>query len=196
MTERIELVARPAGDGSERILLDVPALGTWTCALEKGRAVVAGDVVGVLQTAGRWAELVVPRGVAGLVVSERPERVHEPVDFGRTLYELEPLSGAGATTAFESGDAGSDVAGLVVRSPQTGRFWRRASPQEPALASEGDAVDPGQALGLIEVMKTFTHIHYDADGGLPERAQIVRFLVADGGEVAEGEPLVEVEPHA
>lgn len=190
MTERIELVARPADDG-DRIRLEVPALGSWTCALPRGRAVVPGDVVGVLRTAGRRAELVVPAGVAGRIVSERPERVHEPVDWGRTLYELEPLTGAGVELALEAG--ATDVAGLVVRSPQTGRFWRRAAPQDPPLADEGADVEPGRPLGLIEVMKTFTHIHYAATGGLPTHAKIVRFLVDDGGEVEEGDPLVEVE---
>ena len=193
MTARIELVARPGGEGSDRILLDVPALGTWTCALPKGRAVVAGDIVGILRTAGRRTELVVPEGVAGLIVSERPERVHEPVDYGRTLYELEPLSGAGVETTLAGASAQDDVAGLVVRSPQTGRFWRRAAPTDPPLASEGDEVEAGQALGLIEVMKTFTHIQYEAKGNLPARAKIVRFLIEDGGEVTEGDPLAVVE---
>jgi len=193
MIERIELVARPSEDGGERVKLVVPGVGLWTCALSKGRAVVAGDVVGVLDTAGRRAQLVVPAGVAGLVVSERPERVHEPVDWGRTLYELEPLSGAGMETSLAAVVATDDVSGLVVRSPQAGRFWRRASPNDPPLVAEGDTVQPGKALGLIEVMKTFTQIQYEAEGGLPEQGRIVRFVVADGGEVSEGEPLAEVE---
>ena len=50
-----------------------------------------------------------------------------------------------------------------------------------------------QTVGLIEVMKTFTHLAYTADGGLPENARIVRVLVGDGDEVREDDPLLEVE---
>jgi biotin carboxyl carrier protein len=64
---------------------------------------------------------------------------------------------------------------------------------------------PGQAVGLIEVMKTFAQVQYRPDvtgvagatgkgRPLPERARIVRLIAADGAEVARGAPLFEVEP--
>ena len=59
-------------------------------------------------------------------------------------------------------------------------------------------ITAGQTIGLIEVMKTFTHLAYTPEdkGGnaLPTRARVVRIVAGDGDEVAEGDPLFEVEP--
>jgi biotin carboxyl carrier protein len=52
-------------------------------------------------------------------------------------------------------------------------------------------VATGQPLGLIEVMKTFHPIVYGGRG-LPERAELVEFRVADGAEVSAGQTLVVV----
>ena len=82
--------------------------------------------------------------------------------------------------------------GLFVRAPHSGRFWHRAAPGEPAFVAVGASLEPGQSIGLIEVMKTFSHVRYEASGGLPERARIARMIGEDGEEVAEGTPLVEV----
>jgi len=49
-------------------------------------------------------------------------------------------------------------------------------------------------VGLIEVMKTFTHVPYHATGGLPARARVVRWIVGESADVSEGDPLLEVEP--
>jgi hypothetical protein len=38
-------------------------------------------------------------------------------------------------------------------------------------------------------MKTFQPLKYRAAAGLPARAQLLRWLAADGAEVAEGQPL-------
>ena len=59
--------------------------------------------------------------------------------------------------------------------------------------SPGDLVDPGQPVGMIEVMKTFTHVHYETQGNLPARARVLRVVPEDGAEVSEGDPLLEIE---
>ena len=50
----------------------------------------------------------------------------------------------------------------------------------------------GSTLGLLEVMKTFTHLAYAPGASLPAEAKIARVLVADGAEVGEGAPLFEL----
>ena len=60
----------------------------------------------------------------------------------------------------------------------------------------GDELEAGRTLGLIEVMKTFFQVRYADPGtgeGLPASAKVVRYLVADGDEVAQGQPLIEIE---
>jgi acetyl-CoA carboxylase biotin carboxyl carrier protein len=153
---------------------------------------VPGEEVGRIEALGVSRAVVVPQGVGGRIANDPPERVHEPVDYEAVLYELEPV-GEGVALALEEGTEGQGSE-LVVRSPHTGRFWHRAAPSEPPMASEGDVLEDGHPVGLIEVMKTFTRVPYRAKDGLPERARMTRLLVGDGAEVVEGEALVEVEP--
>lgn len=188
MTTPLELLARRDGDAT---LLCSPGVGLFTEALGPGALLGPGQDGGALLSVGRAARLLVPAGVQGRVVSAPPERVQAPVAFGEVLYRLEPVeAGSGA----EADEAGAGEEGLVLPSPQTGRFYRRPSPDEPAYAEEGAELTDGAAVGLLEVMKTFSQVHYQAKGGLPARARLVRWLVEDGAEVRAGDPLLELEP--
>jgi len=82
----------------------------------------------------------------------------------------------------------------VFRAPSAGRYWLRPAPSEAPFVAVGQQLDAGSALGLIEVMKTFTRLAYRPGSGLPECARVLRILVADGAEVADGAPLLELEP--
>lgn len=176
-----------------RVKLCCPGVGTFSLARREGQALFAGDVAGVLTTLGATHELVVPDDVSGRIVSAPPERILAPVDFGAVLYELEPLSAGASSAAKASHDASSSGA-LVFRSPSAGRYWQRSAPSDPPLAKVGDELTAGKAIGLIEVMKTFTLVSYAAGGGLPARARITRVLVQDGAEVSERTALFELEP--
>jgi acetyl-CoA carboxylase biotin carboxyl carrier protein len=183
---------RRRGDG-DRLELCSPTVGLFTGAALPGQVLTAGSTAGAILVLGVALPLVVPAGASGRIASERPERVREPVGYGTVLYELVPIA---AETGASSGAATAVAAaadGLFVLAPHSGRFWHRAAPGEQAFVSVGATVEPGQPIGLIEVMKTFSHVRYEASGGLPERARIVRMTAQDGEEVAEGTPLVEVE---
>ncbi len=186
------LVERAAG----RTRLCSPAVGLFTCARNAGRVLTPGAWAGVLHVLQVPHMLLVPPGVAGRIVSTRPERIHQPVGHGSVLYELAPLSAAdGAPAAVDAAEQAADErAGPVLRAPCSGRFWLRTAPGEPALVRPGQVLSAGSAAGLIEVMKTFTLLHYSAGTGLPERARVLRVVAADGAEVAEHEVLLELEP--
>jgi biotin carboxyl carrier protein len=155
---------------------------------------VAGQAAGSLLTLGHASTLIVPAGVHGVVASAPPASAKAPVGFGDALYELGVVAGSAAAPAMgnpaETGRSGA----LVLRSPQTGRFYHRPSPGDPAFVAAGSIVEDGRPVGLIEVMKTFSHVPYLAGSGLPKRAKIVRMLAADGEDVKQGAPLLEVEP--
>lgn len=74
-----------------------------------------------------------------------------------------------------------------VNAQLPGVFYRRPSPEQDAYAEEGSAIEPGQTLGLIEVMKTFSEIKSD------QRGTLAKFLVDDGDEVEAGQTIVEIE---
>jgi len=190
MTRKIELQAVKA-DG--RVVLTSPEVGWFTCAVPKGQVLSPGASAGSVRSLGRSFELVVPQGISGRVVTDKPERVHEPVGYGTTLYELAPL---GAEDALDDDDAtSSTTAGApAFHAPHSGRFWHRPTPNDPPFIEVGAVIEAGQTIGLIEVMKTFTHLAYTPGTNLPRRARITRIPTGDGAEVTEGDPLLEVEP--
>ena len=190
MHERIEL-RMSEKDG--QVVLESPEVGHFTQALAQGALVSPGAVAGTLTKLGRSYALVVPAGVFGRVANAAPERLQQPVSWGDTLYELAKLEGGGEANAQTDGTADKGTA-LAIRAPYSGRFWHRPAPQEPAFAKEGDVVEAGVTVGLIEVMKTFTHLAYKAESGLPARAKITRVVAHDGEEIEEGSALFEVAP--
>ena len=197
-SEELELLV---GSRGEVVTLLSPGVGLFTAARAAGDLLAPGTSAGVLLGLGKAFELVVPRGVEGRVRTSPPSRARQPVSWGDPLYEIEagvmgtgpPEEGglaAGATDALDrDGAAGT----WLVRSPQSGRFYLRPGPGDEAFAPPGATVEAGQPMGLIEVMKTFAHVRYPAEG-LPARARVVRALVEDGAEIATGDPLFEVAP--
>jgi hypothetical protein len=177
MSGTIPAVVRHEG---ERVLLCAPEVGLFAGTRARGEALVAGSELGTLIVLGRERRVLVPDGVQGRIASEALERVRAPVAYGDCLAVLEPLRAGtdGQGPAAEAMSVGAG--GLVLRSPQS--------------VEAGSAVQDGQPIGLIEVMKTFTHVSYRPKDALPARARVVRYLIADGGDVKSGQPLLEVEP--
>lgn len=191
--ETLTWMAERREDGT--IVLASPEVGGLTATLPKGRALSPGTVAGSLHVLGRSYDLVVPDGVFGVVTSDAGADVVRPVGYGDEIYTLDPegvAAGDGGALGGP-GDAAAADGALVVKATQPGRVWRSPSPGEPPLCSAGDVVEDGSALCLIEVMKTFSNVAYRAEGGLPGRARIVRWLVDDGGDVDAGQALLEVE---
>jgi biotin carboxyl carrier protein len=73
-----------------------------------------------------------------------------------------------------------------ILSPLPGTFFRRPAPDKPPYKNEGDIIAAGDAVGLIEVMKTFYEVKAEFGG------TIVKFLVEDSAEVQAGLPIVAV----
>lgn len=191
LPDELELLVEPAPDG---LRLRCPAVGLWTAAVPSGRVLTPGAPAGVLLVLGRAHPLRTPEGVVGVVRSAAPERVHQPVGYGEVLYELGALEGEAATRLVAPQEDALTATGLVLRSPQSGRFYHRPSPDAEPLVALGDELADGDPIGLIEVMKTFATVPYRARGGLPARARVLRLLAGDGSDVAEGQPLLVVEP--
>jgi biotin carboxyl carrier protein len=190
MMRKVELLA---GDRDGGVVLRSPGVGYFTSALPAGSLVGPGAGAGMIRVLGETVVLVVPRGVTARVVSERPERVHHPVGYGDVLYELAPIE-AGVAEAEAAEARASGVPAF--RAACSGRFWHRPSPGVPPFVQAGDVIRTGDTVGLVEVMKTFTHVVYEPTGvneGLPGTARVVELLVGDGDEITEGEALFAVE---
>ncbi len=188
MQDTIDLIIER--DGNITRLLS-PGVGAFTCAVREGALLGAGQDAGVLIVTGRALHLRVPPGISGRVDNSRPEKIHAPVGYRTTLYELSSIEAGGGQG--DEAQQGESEDGLYLKAPQTGRFYHRPSPDDAAYVEVGDEVSEGDAIGLIEVMKTFAHVTYQRGDNLPARAKIKRFVVGDGAEVREGDPLVELD---
>lgn len=74
-----------------------------------------------------------------------------------------------------------------VLCPLPGTFYRKPSPEAAPYKNEGDAVAPGDVIGLVEVMKQFSEVQADAAG------KVVRFLAENEDAVEPGQPLLLIE---
>jgi acetyl-CoA carboxylase biotin carboxyl carrier protein len=92
-------------------------------------------------------------------------------------------------TIEKSSSSSSDDNSTTLRSPMTGTFYCRASPDEAPYVSEGEKVSAGDTLCLIEVMKLYTTIEATADG-------IVDSILAEDGKLVEfDQPLFVIRNH-
>src|SRR5690606_28370507 len=132
----------------EGLRLRSPGVGLLTAAVPAGRVLTPGAPAGVLLVLGRAFALRTPEGVAGVVRSAAPERVHHPVGYGEPLYELGALEGGAALGSLAHGADSPSTSGLVLRSPQSGRFYHRPSPDADPLVAPGDALGEGDPVGL------------------------------------------------
>jgi biotin carboxyl carrier protein len=70
-------------------------------------------------------------------------------------------------------------------SPLPGTFYRRPSPDQPPYKADGDAVAPGDVIGLIEVMKSFNEVKAGEAGR-------ITFIAGNEEPVMAGQPLAEI----
>ena len=75
----------------------------------------------------------------------------------------------------------------TVLSPLPGTFYRSSAPGQPAYKNEGDTVQPGEVIGLVEVMKQFSEVTADVCG------RIVKFRLDNESPVDAGMPLVDID---
>ncbi len=84
--------------------------------------------------------------------------------------------------------AGAEEDGLEeIVSPMVGTFYRSAGPEVDPFISEGNRVETGQVLCIIEAMKLMNEIEAEKSG------VIRKILVEDSQPVEFGQPLFLVE---
>ena len=82
------------------------------------------------------------------------------------------------------------VGAISVEAPIDGTLYYASSPDTPPFIAEGDVVETGQVIALIEVMKFFYEIHYE--GSTPARA--LRRGSKDSSPIEAGQPLWHFDP--
>jgi len=74
----------------------------------------------------------------------------------------------------------------IIKSPIVGTFYESPSPGSSAFVSNGDRIEKGQVVCIVEAMKLMNEIEADATG------EIVKRLVSNGQPVEYGQPLFAI----
>jgi acetyl-CoA carboxylase biotin carboxyl carrier protein len=74
----------------------------------------------------------------------------------------------------------------IIKSPIVGTFYESPSPGSSAFVANGDRIEKGQVVCIVEAMKLMNEIEADASG------EIVKRLVNNGQPVEYGQPLFAV----
>jgi acetyl-CoA carboxylase biotin carboxyl carrier protein len=77
-----------------------------------------------------------------------------------------------------------------VVTPIPGLFYRRPDPDSEPFVSEGDEVQAGDTIGLVEIMKNFQPVQSETAG------RVVEFAVVDEDEVVAGQTVAVVDDGA
>lgn len=72
-------------------------------------------------------------------------------------------------------------------APLPGIFYRKPAPDKPPFVEEGDQVEAGHTIGIVEIMKQFTEIQATVSG------TVGAFAVDDFGTVNPGDVIVSIE---
>jgi len=75
-------------------------------------------------------------------------------------------------------------------APMVGTFYRAASPDAAPFVKEGDIIDEGQVICIIEAMKLFNEIQAEVPG------RIAKVLVENAAPVEFGQPLFLLDTSA
>lgn len=76
--------------------------------------------------------------------------------------------------------------GTPISSPMMGIYYSASSPGSPPFVKEGDMVQAGQVVGLIEAMKVYNEIVSSVSG------TVKKIAAQNGALVQPGEPLLYI----
>jgi len=121
------------------------------------------------------------------------------VQAGETKIEIErgvgvavaaPAAGAAPTGGAPA--AAEEVAATDGRhpivAPLVGTFYRASQPGASPFVQEGDVVDEGQTVAIVEAMKLMNQVKADKSG------KVAEIVCSDGDWVEFEQPLMYIEP--
>lgn len=116
------------------------------------------------------------KGTTVKLARRKPEQVLVPVG-GVSSTGLATPNGVPKTNGYAN----------IIKSPLMGIFFRGPSPSSPPFAREGESVNAGQVICLIEAMKVFTEVKAEYN------CKIIKVLADDGKPVKPDQELFAIE---
>lgn len=141
------------------------------------------DIADFIQDAARQMR---EYGLTTLDVEHEGSRVRIKIDAPR-LVKTGQAADIPVVQATIASPISSESADQVVTSPMIGTFYASPSPGDPAFVQEGDDVEVGQVIGIIEAMKIMNEIQAEAKG------TVIEALVENGQPVEYGQRLFKIK---
>ncbi len=168
-----------------------PTVGTWRGAPPPGALIRPGFDLGQIEVLGILHRVLAPAGAVGVVTVDGSARSPGTVEYGTCLVALDPDAATAAAAEARAAEAQA-TEGLAFRSPLSGRFYLRPSPDQPPFVAAGATITTGQTVALLEVMKTFNRITYGGDG-LPDTAVIAAVVPENEDDLEQGDVILRLE---
>lgn len=108
-----------------------------------------------------------------------------PVISAPVAQHAAPVQASVASTSAEI--AAAPQAGISIKSPMVGTFYKAASPGSAPFAQVGSVIKKGQPIAIIEAMKIMNEIEAEFD------CRVIEILAEDGQPVEFDMPLYAVE---
>lgn len=125
--------------------------------------------------------LHVKRGVAPQAASAAPAQMA-----GMSLAQASAHAAAAAAAAPDGDHLLPGQSAIT--APMVGTYYSAPSPKDKPYVEEGDIIQQGDRVGIIEAMKMMNEIESEVSG------RVVRVLVKNSQPVEYGQPLMIVEP--
>ena len=186
----MKALIEPDSENPEQIVLLAPAVGLFRPHLPKGAYVTPDLKMGTFNQLQQFSDLVVPQGARGAVLEQLVADGVNKVQYRTPLLRIGAATAEQMEAAAQGEDHpdGTSSGDFTVKSPTDGIFYRQPDPESPPYVAEGDFIEPGAQLGLVEVMKCFNQIRLEGDT-LPSRCEVIQIPVEDGCEVTFGQVL-------
>lgn len=130
-------------------------------------------------------ELLEESGIAELEIKEGEESVRisrqlNPQSFATPAMMQAPVAAApvAVATAEAVAAAEEEKTGHRIKSPMVGTYYASPSPSAPPFVKEGQKVNVGDTLCIIEAMKMMNQIEADKSG-------TIRQILLDNGQPVE-----------
>ena len=125
-------------------------------------------------------ELLESSGIAELEIKEGEESVRISRQTSTVVQSVAPVTAplAAPVTAVPASPAAEEMSGHQVKSPMVGTFYGAASPTSGQFVTQGQQVNVGDTLCIIEAMKMMNQIEAD-------KAGTIRSILVENGSPVE-----------
>jgi oxaloacetate decarboxylase alpha subunit len=131
----------------------------------------------------RAAETSVPSASVTVAVSDN-DKAPQP---GEGVKASSPVPAKTQATPAQQEPKKAEVYKRTINAPLVGKFYMSPGQGKTAFVNEGDTVNAGDKVCIVEAMKLFNEIT------APVKCRIVKILVQEGVTVQKEQPLVAIE---